>query len=311
MAVRKSVILTAAGLISWVSLAVAATCGGSDPAPTPTPAPDSPTPAATPTAAPSLTAQATATRAAQSASPAVATATTAAPTPTRAPSPTNPPPTATPTKPPATANPTATEAPAAIECPVDSDTCARAREIVTAWRRSDLDRLVALARPISVACPVPRPTGLGGPYPLCDGATVDGELRTGYLWSSGTHGGLRNETAFRGGLRELLALELKLLSIGCLDSGQRICDGDFVLAFGIAKFGTLEVVYDIPVFVDGQDFGLVGALPRTLYSCSETAQPPCERVLGGRATAPDYRSWGGADTPAPSPDWTFFRWTPF
>lgn len=211
----------------------------------------------------------------------------------------------------ATANPTATEAPAAIECPVDSDTCARAREIVTAWRRSDLDRLVALARPISVACPLPRPTGLGGPYPLCDGATVDGELRTGYLWSSGTHGGLRNETAFRGGLRELLALELKLLSIGCLDSGQRICDGDFVLAFGIAKFDTLEVVYDIPVFVDGQDFGLVGALPRTLYICSETAQPPCERVLGGRATAPDYRSWGGADTPAPSPDWTFFRWTPF
>jgi hypothetical protein len=207
--------------------------------------------------------------------------------------------------------PTSTVSPEVVDCPVDGDTCAHALQIAEAWSSGDLDGLMALKRPISAKCPVPRPAGLGGPYPLCEDAAVDGELRTGFLWSSGTHGGLKDESALREGLQELLRLDMKLVTIGCFDSGQKNCEGDFVLAFGVARFGTIEVVYDVPVFVDGDGFGLVGALPRTIYNCSDAPQPPCERVLGGTATAPDYRSWGVEDTPALSPDWTFYRWTPF
>lgn len=231
---------------------------------------------------------------------------------TAMPSPTSPPQTAGPTVRTPTAEPTPSLSPEPDHsgCPVDNATCALAQPIIDAWRENDIGRLMALSMPLEVACPVPRPQGLGGPYPLCEDAAVDGEVRSGYLWSSGTHGGLWDEPRMRAGLSELLRLDLDLLTIGCRLSTSNSCDGDFVLVFGTTRFGNLDVVYDVPVFVDGGEGRLVGALPRMIY-CTAPGQSSCERMAGGTMDGPDYRYWVGGDPPSrPLPEWTFFLWTP-
>lgn len=227
---------------------------------------------------------------------------------TARPSPTLPPQTANP----AVRTPTASPSPGPDHsgCPVGSGTCALAQPIIDSWRENDIESLMALSLPLQVACPVPRPQGLGGPYPLCEDATVDGEVRSGYLWSSGTHGGLWDEPRMRAELGELLRLDLDLLTIGCRPSMPDACDGDFVLVFGTTRFENLDVVYDVPVFVDGGEGRLVGTLPQMIY-CTGPSQSSCERVTGGTMDGLDHRYWVGGDPPSrPLSEWTFFVWTP-
>lgn len=193
-----------------------------------------------------------------------------------------------------------------------------AQRLIDAIVAGDVDGLVRLGSPIEAACPFPRPQGLGGPYPLCDDASFDGEIRTGYVWSSGSHGGLAGEVRFRRDLTELAASRPALLSIGCaIQPGlTNVCIGDFILVFGPWNFGTdLLVVSEVavrrtdPLARDG----ILGVLP--VFVTRTCALKPddfrCERLIGGNGDFPDYRYWGtGREGTAGPKTGRFFRWTP-
>ena len=146
-------------LLAWVI--VMSACGQ---AATPTPAPTTPaaqappavsTPTVPPTtpAAPAVTA--TMPPAVATATPTVALAPTAgAATPTRA----------------------AAATPVSIGCPVTPSACAVAERLNDWLARRDIDALVAATRAEPFDCPGPRPTGAGGPFPLCESSTA-GERR--------------------------------------------------------------------------------------------------------------------------------------
>lgn len=214
----------------------------------------------------------------------------------------------------ATASPMAT--PDVSACPVDAETCAAAQRFVDAWKAKDADALLAMARPIETTCPVPRPTGLGGPYPLCDDATVDGEVRHGYVWSSGTHGGLDTIERVAGGIRGLLDSGKPMLTIGCEWSVEsESCAGDFSLIFGPDTFnGVPRGVTELAVLKDGAEDpgGLVGVLPVIVSECPpSTTDERCAFMNGGTYGTRGYRYWGDeAARPATLPRWTFFRWSP-
>ena len=78
------------------------------------------------------------------------------------------------------ASPTrAAATPGAATCPVAPAACAAADRLSDLLARGDIDALVAATEPEQFECPGPRPTGAGGPFPLCDGS-APGEQRTGY-----------------------------------------------------------------------------------------------------------------------------------
>ena len=149
-------------VLTWViAMSASGTAAAPTPAPT-TPAAQAPTAVSTPTvppttpAAPAVTA--TMPPAAATATPTAALAPTAgAATPTRA----------------------AAATPVSIGCPVTPSACAVAERLNDWLARRDLDALVAATRAEPFDCPGPRPTGAGGPFPLCEGSTA-GERRTGY-----------------------------------------------------------------------------------------------------------------------------------
>jgi len=200
------------------------------------------------------------------------------------------------------------------KCPVDSETCALAERFVFAWKAKDVDAVRAMARPLTTKCPVPRPSGLGGPYPLCDDATVDGEGREGFAWSSGSHGGLETKEDLRERLGLFLGQSSEVLSIGCRITHTG-CDDAFVVVLGKpSSDSTLGVLLDAAFGREGMgEVGLIGVpVVLGLGKCSTpTDGPRCERVLGGKAAGPGYQYWGDeTQLPRPLPEWTFFRWTP-
>jgi hypothetical protein len=200
------------------------------------------------------------------------------------------------------------------KCPVDSATCEIAERFVSAWKAKDVDALMAMAKPLATRCPVPRPSGLGGPYPLCDDATADGEMREGFVWSSGTHGGLWGAEAMRGQLERVVQAERPLLTIGCaVVESTNQCEGHFLLSFGTFPFGAIAQLADLPVYrAEGESGGLIGILPVFVGNCTKAEDGfACERVVGGTGSNPGYWYWGDeTQLPRPLPEWTFFRWTP-
>ena len=219
-------------------------------------------------------------------------------------------------RPPASPTPRPTPTPDVSACPLDAVTCGAAQRFVDAWRAKDANALLAMARPLQARCPVPRPIGLGGPYPLCDDATVDGEVREGYVWSSGTHGGLDTLERVADGIRGLLDSDKPMLTIGCDWSAEfKSCAGDFSLIFGPDTFnGVPRGVTELAVLRDGAEDpgGLVGVLPVIVSECPPaTRDDRCALMNGGTYSARGYRYWGDeAEQPAPLPLWTFFRWSP-
>jgi hypothetical protein len=138
--------------------------------------------------------------------------------------------------------PTVTATAGPTGCPVDRETCSAAEKFLAAWEGHDIDALMEMTQPLRTVCHVPRPQGLGGPYPLCADATVDGEVREGFVWSAGTEGGLTSGAGLRAQLEK--AGPLPLATIGCLFVQGR-CGDAFVLEFG-------------PVLSYGPDLGVLG-----------------------------------------------------
>lgn len=185
----------AAALLGLIILLAA--CGGGEeetPSPTPTLTP-TPTPTVTPT-----------------------------PTPTATPTPT---PTVTPTP-----TPTVTPSPTPFgggECPVGPAGCDFATRLNQWVGNEDVDFLVSVTEVKEYECPGPEPSGLGGPFPLCDGATP-GEHRSGYLTARrASEGAVLSEEGYREFLRQWLTAadpttsdeygpgEWRLYSLGCLE----------------------------------------------------------------------------------------------
>ena len=223
-------------------------------------------------------------------------------------------PTLTPTVHVGAVTPQPTPTPDVTACPVDPATCAAAKPFIDAWKAKDLDALVSLSAPLETKCPVPRPQGLGGPYPLCEDATIDGELRYGYVWSSGSHGGLAGADRLRSDLQRATASAKPLLSIGCaVGVGTNRCEGAFSLVFGpYAYGGELEQVAELSVIRDPGATGLIGVLPVFVSRCDgNVTGSNCALVNGGVTDGRGYSYWGDeAQLPRSLPAWTFFRWTP-
>lgn len=224
-------------------------------------------------------------------------------------------PTATPTVFSENETPQPSATPDTSNCPVDAETCLLALEFIGAWERKDIDALVAMSRPLETKCTVPRPSGLGGPYPLCDDATVDGEVRHGYVWSSGTHGGLAGVEKLRGDLTRATAAGKPLLTIGCriVPGTPDECEGSFSLAFGPHAYGgELEQVAELVVVREGSSAHLVGVLPVFVSNCAvHQVGFACALINGGVMGGRGYEYWGDESRiPRPLPDWEFFHWTP-
>src|SRR5215208_3526470 len=64
------------------------------------------------------------------------------------------------------------------DCPVEPDACEFVRSVVVALDSGDRSALLPLLATEEVVCPAPDSGGLGGPFPLCDGA-AEGERRVG------------------------------------------------------------------------------------------------------------------------------------
>ena len=197
---------------------------------------------------------------------------------------------------------------------MDPDTCRAAEPFVKAWEAADVEALLTLVAPLTAACPVQRPTGLGGPYPLCADATVDGELRNGFVWSSGSEGGLTDLAGLRESLTRALAAQKPLLSIGCeVTSLPNRCSGDFSLIFGLYPYGQdVQQIGELVIQRSGAELGLIGLLPVFVLPCAASVHDGECALLNGGSTRSHggYRYWGDERGLPPSlPDWTFFRWT--
>ena len=203
----------------------------------------------------------------QVATPTPAPATAAAPAPTVVPTPTVPPtrpatpavtatvtPTAalTPTAGAATPTRAAAATPASSACPVTSGACAVAERLNDWLTRRDIDALVAATRAEPFDCPGPRPTGAGGPFPLCEGSTA-GERRTGYsiTYFQGERS-VVSEAGYRTFLRGWLETvapnrrdsvgegRLRLSTVGCpqaMASATPPCPGLVAIVFSAIREG--------------------------------------------------------------------------
>jgi hypothetical protein len=89
--------------------------------------------------------------------------------------------------------------------------------------------LISVTEVKEYECPGPEPSGLGGPFPLCDGATP-GELRSGYLTARrASEGAVLSQEGYREVLRQRITArdpaasdeygpgEWRLYSLGCLE----------------------------------------------------------------------------------------------
>jgi hypothetical protein len=190
--------------------------------------------------------------------------------------------------------------------------CAAAEKFLAAWERHDVNALMDMAHPLRAVCHVPRPQGLGGPYPLCADATVDGEVREGFVWSSGSSGGLTSGASLRAQLEK--AGPLPLATIGC-QFVQGRCGDAFVLEFGpVLSYGPDLGVLGEAAFVVDASTGAAGflGLPNEFVPGNCPSNPSghrCERVIGGVSDGVGYRYWGDeSQLPRPLPQWQFFRW---
>lgn len=235
---------------------------------------------------------------------------------TAMPSPTSPPQTPAPTVPPPTAEPTPSPSPEPdySRCPVDAGACAIAQRIVAAYREGDVDALISMSAPLTVACPVPRPVGLGGPYPLCEDATMDGELRAGFAWSSGSEGGMVGMESYRRDVERFVRAALPVVTIGCglNTEGAPDCESGFDVIFGPTPFGEGDwfVVAQMAVRLSSAGkLGIVGVLPVILGECEQNpTRFRCEILLGGPGEFVPYQTWGlGQEGSASSG--VYLRWT--
>jgi hypothetical protein len=154
----------------------------------------------------------------------------------------------TPTSPAASPTAAIVQTPTDSGCPVASDTCAFAETIDRAVQIPDFSAVVSNARAREYSCPDPRPPGLGGPYPLCDGATA-GESRSGYeiayLSSEGVVVDARGlQEALDGWARspDSSASDAfgdggnRLYTVGCT-TGEPACRDRFALVFSQLRSG--------------------------------------------------------------------------
>lgn len=234
---------------------------------------------------------------------------------TATPSPTSPPQTAAPTVRPPTAEPTPSPSlePDYSRCPVDAGACAIAQQIVAAYREGDVDALISMTAPLAVSCPVPWPVGLGGPYPLCEDATVDGEPRAGFAWSSGSEGGMVGMESFRRDVVGFVRAALPVATIGCglSPDGVPDCKRGFDLIFGPTPFGEGDwlVVAQLAVRLSSAGkLGIVGILPVILGECEQNSTHfRCEILLGGPGEIVPYETWGSGQERSASSG-VYLRW---
>ena len=95
----------------------------------------------------------------------------------------------------------------------------------------DYAGMFAIAEPESVTCPGAEPQGLGGPFPLCDGA-AEGEVRQGFqVTLAGSEGQVRSEAQMPVIFDNYALDTAELGSIGCAADAAD-CER-FVAAFNI------------------------------------------------------------------------------
>lgn len=200
------------------------------------------------------------------------------------------------------------------DCPVAPEACAFALRLNGLLAHGDVDAVARLLRPEEVECPGPTPMGLGGPYPLCDGA-LPGERRMGAkIIRLNSEGGMASPAQFAEGLRRVSgyeevtgALPQRIVALGCPDSQGR--PGDCR--------DRLTVVYAAPPCADGAGrcvrplriFPAVreGASSRFTTFIGTVAEVlPPEILAGGRTEHPNAL----LIVPQPATAVTFFAWMP-
>ena len=143
------------------------------------------------------------------------------------------------------AQPTVTAA-AQSKCPTTTLACQAADDFARFLRFSDFDSMFKGVEATPMVCPGPEANGLGGPYPLCNGAPA-GQLRNGFpVTLHGSEGEVLSAPDFRSLVTTSVGdpKRLRLRAIGC--DASKGCER-FVVIFEIT--GQPQVQPQVVYFV--------------------------------------------------------------
>ena len=161
------------------------------------------------------------------------------------------------------------------DCPWGEASCILAQGIERALQAGNVDAVVELGAPRLYVCPDARPQGLGGPFPLCDGAGGD-EGRVGYpVGRRFSEGAVVDAAGLRAMLQTFLTTirpdardavgsgGLRLYAFGCTQVASRVqpvsCARLGIILSAIVSSGGSEPRRELLVF-----WAVGGFLGRTL-----------------------------------------------
>lgn len=187
--------------------------------------------------------------------------------------------------------PNTSDTPAAqFDCTKLPDVCTFAKSVESVLEQRDVAGSAAISQGVTVACPGPKPTAVGGPFPLCDDSH-EGERRTGYRTSNQSRSGLSSadqlanlsifqrpsqaSDSYGGGTN-------RVFDIGCGNTESPPCANQFVIvASGLPQTLPQRPVYLLTVrMVPGSGYRIVDWL--TVLS------PSLEILKDGGEAPPDY-----------------------
>jgi len=147
--------------------------------------------------------------------------------------------------------PTATLAPGA--CPIVATACTQARALLGLLRRGNFQAIAEAAETRLYTCPGGRPSGAGGPFPLCEGSS-NGTVLTGIgVARRYSEGSVLSIDAYTQGLRNFVDAarpsvndadgtgELRLAAVSCRDATQQptACTTSVAIFTAIVQQGPL------------------------------------------------------------------------
>lgn len=203
--------------------------------------------------------------------------------------PTAPPPSLTP----ASTIPSASPSLSTTGCPLPSSACAQASSINTWLTAGDVESVARATQTHNFICPASRPSGAGGPFPLCAGADP-GEGRSGVgVARRYSEGGVVSIDGYHESLRGFMAAiestasdpngrgALRLVGVSCVDGAQvpMNCTRSIAIFSAILRQTSLSGIW-----------GVAGGRELLLFymdTASAETSTPIQEVWTGIVQAPE------------------------